>query len=115
MPMAVLMNDSSYSAAEFFAAALDEYDYAVLVGEPTTGKGYFQSTFRLSDGSAVGLSIGKYFTPVQGRSLAEEGGLIPEILVEIDEDTRAKIYSDLLTPQEDPQIQAAVQALLGNS
>lgn len=115
MPMAVLINDSSYSAAEFFAAALDEYDYAVLVGQPTTGKGYFQSTFQLSDGSAVGLSIGKYFTPVQGRSLAEEGGLVPEVLVEIDEETEANIYSDLLTPQEDPQIQAAVEALLGKS
>jgi len=114
MPMAVLMNDSSYSAAEFFAAALDEYDYAVLVGEPTTGKGYFQNTVRLSDGSAVGLSMGKYFTPVLGRSLAEEGGLHPDILVELDDETRAKIYGDLLTPQEDPQIQAAVTELLGN-
>ena len=113
MPMAVLMNDSSYSAAEFFAAALDEYDYAILVGEPTTGKGYFQSTFKLSDGSAVGLSIGKYFTPVKGRSLAEEGGLQPEILVEVDEETYSKLYSNLLTPEEDPQIQAAVNALLG--
>ena len=115
MPMAVLMNGSSYSAAEFFAAALDEYDYAVLVGEPTTGKGYFQSTFQLSDGSAVGLSIGKYFTPVLGRSLAEEGGLQPEILVELDDETWSNIYGDLVPPAEDPQIQAAVQALLGNS
>ena len=114
IPMAVLMNDSSYSAAEFFAAALDEYDYAVLVGEPTTGKGYFQSTFQLSDGSAVGLSIGKYFTPVLGRSLAEEGGLQPEILVELDEETRANIYGDLVEPKDDPQIQAAVKALQGN-
>lgn len=114
MPMAVLMNGSSYSAAEFFAAALDEYDYAILVGEPTTGKGYFQSTFQLSDGSAVGLSIGKYFTPVLGRSLAEEGGLQPEILVELDDETRANIYGDLVKPADDPQIQAAVKALQGN-
>ena len=113
--MAVLMNGSSYSAAEFFAAALDEYDYAVLVGEPTTGKGYFQSTFKLSDGSAVGLSIGKYFTPVLGRSLAEEGGLVPEILVELDDETRANIYGDLVAPEDDPQIQAAIEALLGKS
>jgi carboxyl-terminal processing protease len=113
MPMAVLMNGSSYSAAEFFAAALDEYDYAILVGEPTTGKGYFQNTFQLSDGSAVGLSIGQYFTPVLGRSLAEEGGLQPEILVELDDETRAKIQGDQVKPKDDPQIQAAVKALLG--
>ncbi len=59
MPMAVLMNGDSYSAAEFFAAALEEYDWAVTVGNHTVGKSYFQSTFQLSDGSAVGLSIGK--------------------------------------------------------
>ncbi len=111
LPMAVLVNGYSYSAAEFFAAALVEYDWAVMVGEPTVGKGYFQQTIQLNDGSAVGLSVGKYFTP-KGVSLAEEGGLEPEILVEIDQETRAKIYSGLLAPEEDPQIQAAVKALL---
>lgn len=110
MPMAVLVNGDSYSAAEFFAAALAEYDWAVVVGEPTTGKGYFQNTFLLSDGSAVGLSIGKYFTP-KGVSLAEEGGLQPEILSEVDEKQAALIYAGLLSPEEDPQIQAAVSAL----
>ena len=44
IPMAVLVNASSYSAAEFFAAALREYEAAVVVGEQTVGKGYFQST-----------------------------------------------------------------------
>lgn len=110
MPMAVLVNADSYSAAEFFAAALREYDWAVVVGQPTTGKSYFQTTTRLKDGSAVGLSIGKYFTP-KGVSLAEEGGLIPEVQVEVDEKTAAKIYSDLLPAEEDPQVQAAVEAL----
>lgn len=110
MPMAVLINGESYSAAEFFAAALDEYDYAVVVGEPTTGKGRFQTTFELVDGSAVGLSIGKYFTP-NGVSLADQGGLVPEVSVEVDEETAAKIYGGLLPPEEDPQIQAALEAL----
>ena len=72
MPMAVLVNLHSYSAAEFFAAALREYDAAVMVGEHTYGKGYFQQTFELEDGSAVGLSVGKYFTP-NGVSLAGVG------------------------------------------
>ena len=110
LPMAVLINGSSYSAAEFFAAALNEYDWAVLVGEPTTGKSYFQNTIQLNDGSAVGLSVGKYYTP-NGVSLAEEGGLQPEILVEVDDDTAAKIYAGLLEPSEDPQVQAAIEAL----
>ena len=88
----------------------EEYDKAITVGEPTVGKGYFQNTFELSDGSAVNLSTGKYYTP-NGVSLAEVGGLEPEITVQVDQDTAAKIYSDLLDPAEDPQIQAAVKAL----
>lgn len=110
LPMAVLINGSSYSAAEFFAAALEEYNWAVTVGQPTTGKGYFQNTYQLGDGSAVGLSVGKYFTP-NGVSLAEVGGLVPNILVEVDSETAARIYGGLLEPEEDPQIQAALEAL----
>lgn len=110
IPMAVLINADSYSAAEFFAAALREYDYAVVVGEATTGKGYFQQTFNLNDGSAVGLSVGKYFTP-QGKSLAEEGGIVPDVVVPVDEQTAGGIYAGTLDPMEDPQIQAAIDAL----
>ena len=60
MPMAVLVNGNTYSAAEFFAAALMEYEAAVVVGEPTVGKGYYQQTISLGDGSAVALSTGKW-------------------------------------------------------
>lgn len=109
IPMAVVVNLSSYSAAEFFAAALDEYDAAVVVGEKTFGKGYFQNTFRLSDGSAVNLSVGKYTTP-KGNSLAGVG-LMPEVEVVVDEATAAKIAAGTLKPQEDPQIIAAINAL----
>ena len=109
MPMAVLVNGDSYSAAEFFAAALSEYDAAIVVGEKTCGKGYFQSSFTLEDGSAVGLSIGKYTTP-NGVSLANVG-ITPEVYVEVDEDTAFLIYAGTLDPAEDPQIQAAVAAL----
>ena len=110
IPMAVLMNGDSYSAAEFFAAALEEYEAAVTVGEPTTGKGYFQTTTRLSDGSAVRLSVGKYTTP-NGVSLAEVGGLVPNIPVEVDEETYLQILAGTLEPENDPQIQAALEAL----
>jgi len=110
MPMAVLINAESYSAAEFFAAALEEYDWAVTVGEPTVGKGNFQNTFQLKDGSAVGLSVGKYFTP-KGVSLSEVGGLKPQIEAPVDGETAANIYAGLIDPMEDPQVQAAIQAL----
>lgn len=109
MPMAVLVNGDSYSAAEFFAAALQEYEAAIVVGEPTVGKGYYQNTIQLGDGSAVALSTGKYFTP-KGNSLADVG-VTPDVRAEVDEETAANIYYGLCTTAEDPQIQAAVNAL----
>ena len=109
IPMAVLVNEGSYSAAEFFAAALREYEAAVVVGQQTVGKGYFQTTYRLSDGSAVALSIGKYFTP-KGISLAENG-VTPDVIVPVDEETAAGIYYGTLDPSGDPQLQAAVKLL----
>ena len=102
LPMAVLINGNTYSAAEFFAAALSEYDWAVTVGEQTCGKGYYQTTIELGDGSAVALSTGKYSTP-NGVNLAETGGLMPDIPVEPAEGA--------VTAQTDPQIQAAEKAL----
>ena len=110
IPMAVLVNGSSISAAEFFAAALNDYDAAVVVGEPTCGKGYFQKTFSISDGSAVTISVGKYFTP-NGVSLADEGGLTPDIPVVMETEAAALLYADLLEPEDDVQLQAALAAL----
>ena len=110
VPMAVLMNGDSYSAAEFFAAALEEYEAAITVGQPTTGKGYFQVTTKLKDGSALRLSVGKYTTP-NGVSLAEVGGLVPNIQVDVDEEVYMQILAGTLEPENDPQIQAALEAL----
>lgn len=111
LPMAVLVNGQSYSAAEFFAAAIKEYGKGFIAGTQTCGKGYFQITMRLNDGSAVGLSVGKYFTP-NGVSLAEVGGITPDIVVEVDTETFNAIYADTLEPMEDPQIVAALERLL---
>ena len=107
--MAVLVNGSSYSAAEFFAAALQEYQAATIVGEKTCGKGYYQNTFRFSDGSGVVLSTGKYFTP-EGRSLIGVG-VTPDVEIAVDDETEAGIYVGTLDPMEDPQILAAIDAI----
>lgn len=109
MPMAVLVNGNTYSAAEFFAAALMEYEAAVVVGEPTVGKGYYQQTIPLGDGSAVALSTGKYYTP-KGNSLADKG-ITPSVRVDVDEETASAIYYGTIQPGDDPQIQAAIKAL----
>ena len=109
MPMAVLVNRDSYSAAEFFAVALQEYEAAIVIGEQTSGKGYFQNNIRLKDGSAVALSVGKYYTP-KGISL-EGVGITPDVLLTLDDETDAKLYYGQLTMEEDPHIQAALEAL----
>ena len=100
VPMSVLINGNTYSAAEFFAAALREYDWATLVGENTTGKGRSQITLVLSDGSAVHISSNKYLTP-QRVDLSEQGGLIPDETVKPGED-----------PETDLQLNAAITAVL---
>ena len=78
MKMAVLINESTYSAAEYFAAVLSEYGWASTVGAPTTGKGRSQTTIELSDGSAVHISNRTYLTP-NGVDLAAQGGITPDV------------------------------------
>ena len=109
IPMAVLVNASSYSAAEFFAAALQDYEAAVIVGEQTTGKGFYQNTFRLNDGSAVALSVGKYYTP--GGVTLEGVGITPDRKVELSEEDASSLYYGTLLPEEDEQLQEAIKLL----
>lgn len=111
MPMAVLVNANSYSAAEFFAAALVEYDWAITVGEHTTGKGYFQTNIELDDGSAVHLSVGKYYTP-KGVSLSDTKGIAPTIEVKLEEADAKLFVAGQLKTEDDPQVKAAVAAML---
>lgn len=84
LPMAVLVNENSYSAAEFFAAALQEYEVATVVGAPTTGKNRSQTNLILVDGSAVHISSKRYLTPDR-VDLTEQGGIIPDIQIEYGE------------------------------
>lgn len=96
--MIVLVNGNSYSAAEFFAAALQEYSWATVVGEQTTGKARSQITLELSDGSAVHISTHKYLTPNR-VDLAEAGGVTPDIAVAQDDE------------KTDKQLETAINAL----
>ena len=109
LPMAVLVNEDSYSAAEFFAAALQEYEWATIVGSQTYGKGNFQTAFYLSEGSMVNLSIGKYYTP-GGKSLSETG-VTPDVVVDLDDEQYALLYYNALEQADDPQFQAAIDTL----
>ena len=110
LPMAVLINQDSYSAAEFFAAALSEYGVAKTVGTQTCGKGYFQVLQPLSDGSAINISVGEYRTP-NDFSLAEEGGLVPDVVLELDEEDLRQLAAHQLEEKDDEQLQKALELL----
>lgn len=109
LPMAVLVNQDSYSAAEFFAAAIQEYDWGTVVGTKTVGKGNFQTAFTLSDGSMLNLSIGKYYTP-QGRSLTDTG-ITPDVEIALSDEDGAKLYYGQLEKADDAQLQAAIREI----
>ena len=109
LPMAVLVNEDSYSAAEYFAAALQEYGAASVIGTATVGKGNYQNGFVLSDGSFLNISTGKYFTP-QGKSLTDVG-ITPDVLVDLSDEDYAALYYGQLAPEDDAQLQAALKLL----
>ncbi|MCQ2421028.1 MAG: S41 family peptidase [Clostridia bacterium] len=109
MPMAVLVNEDSYSAAEFFAAVLQEYDWATVIGMKTCGKGNYQQAYRLSDGSLLNISVGTYCLP-SGKSLTDVG-VIPDVEIELSDEEYAQLYYKMLEKEDDPQLQAAIEAV----
>ena len=109
LPMAVLVNADTYSAAEIFAGELQERGVGVIVGVPTSGKGYSQQTFLLPNGGAVGLSTAAYFTG-EGVSLIGTG-LTLDREVALTEEQAARLAAGTLEHGEDPQLQAALELL----
>lgn len=108
LPMAVIVNEHSYSAAEFFAAALQEYQKAEVVGVATTGKGYSQQRITLSDGSSVNLSTARYYTPL-GKNLAGVG-VMPDYPVAVSPEEANKYY--YLDKQIDSSLKQAMEVLM---
>lgn len=110
VPMAVLVNENTYSAAELFAVDLSEYGVARIFGQKTSGKGFFQQVFQFSDGSAAGISVGRYYTS-QGNNL-EGIGLTPDEEIKLDNESEALLYNGMLEPENDAQLQAALSYLM---
>ena len=108
-PIVLLVNGSSASASEVLAGAIMDYGVGALVGEQTFGKGLVQRVFPLPDGSAVKLTVARYFTP-NGISIHGEG-ITPDYVVPMAAEYRARIAG--LTLEEDVQLQKAVEVMEG--
>jgi carboxyl-terminal processing protease len=104
IPMAVLVNRDTASAAEILSGALQDHHRAVIVGTRTYGKGVFQEIRPLSNGGALDITVGQYFLP-NGKNLGAGGlrrgaGITPNVIVTAGP-----------TPKADPQLQAALRIL----
>ena len=80
VPIVVLVNGYTASAAEIVAGALRDHNRAVIAGTRTFGKGSVQSVIELPDGSGMKLTIARYYTP-SGESIQAKG-IQPDMLIE---------------------------------
>ena len=99
LPLAVLVNGNSASASEVVAGALQDYGRGLLIGTETFGKGSVNHFRELSDGSAIYISIGRWYTP-NGRQI-EGQGLTPDMVVERTEQD--------VQQGKDPQLDKAIE------
>lgn len=107
LPMTVLCDEGTASAAELFAASIRDFEKGKLIGTKTYGKGIMQETFALSDGSAVRLTVA-YFNPPSGINFHGKG-LTPDIEITLTEDEQKYFY--FLTDETDPVIKQAVKIM----
>lgn len=105
-PLVILINGQSASASELFSGAVKDYEIGTLVGTKSFGKGIVQSIFPLQDGSAVKLTVAKYYTPngicIQGT------GIEPDVEVELPDSVTNPLN---ITRKQDTQLNKAIEVL----
>jgi carboxyl-terminal processing protease len=127
VPLAVLINAGTASAAEVVTGALKDTGRAIVVGERSFGKGSVQSIFELKNGEGLRLTTARYFTP--GGVSIHEKGITPnvEVIMSADEDSKLRVQqtrADVTDPAEfnerfgftpisDQQLEAAIDVLKG--
>ncbi len=106
IPMAVLINGNSASASEIFAGAIKDYQYGKLIGTTSFGKGIVQTIIPLNDGSAIKLTMAKYFTP-KGNDI-HEVGITPDVELEYE---YLNEEDEVYDPMHDNQVLKALEVL----
>ena len=102
VPMVVLVNGNSASAAEILAGAIKDYNKGTILGTTTFGKGIVQRIFGFTDGSAIKLTVSNYYTP-NGNNI-HEVGIEPDETLEFD-------YDKYLEDKSDNQLERAKEIL----
>lgn len=103
VPLAVLINGNSASASEIFAGAIQDYEIGTIVGTTSFGKGIVQKVMPLSDGTAIKLTISKYYTP-KGRNI-HGTGILPDVEIDLSDELKQKVTVPI---EEDNQLQEAI-------
>ncbi len=106
IPMVVLVNGNSASASEIFAGALKDTGKAEIVGTTTFGKGIVQSVIPLSDGTAIKITVAKYFTPADCD--IHEAGIEPDVVVELPDGKQTAVN---IKREEDTQLDKAIDVI----
>ena len=106
LPLAVLVNGNSASASEIFAGAVKDYNYGTLIGTKTYGKGIVQVLIPLQDGSAVKVTMAKYFTPK--GSYIHKKGIEPDVVLDYEYKGDKELPYDMMN---DNQVLKAIEIL----
>ena len=106
LPIVLLVNEYSASASEVFTSCMRDYGKAKIVGTTTFGKGIVQSILPLKDGSAIKITMAKYYTP--SMTEIHKIGIKPDVEVDLDDDVKKMVTIPL---EKDKQLQEAIKLL----